>query len=347
MKFYSFLALVILALSPLVSSAQPIVAASNDFDSPVNLTNTVITVDNPFTSAGDIFDVTSTAPPVPFALVDDTNPACPGFFANDTQGAVACAYPGNFFGMVDTENGNNMGAVTAEWTFDISSVSFLSSISIDMAAMGDFEVSNDIFTWSYSIDGGPFITAFEMIPNEAISANYTLFDGDVFTLNDPMEVNGGLVINEFQTFSTGINGTGSTLVLRLEGMGDGGSEALAWDNIVIMGLAPGAAIPTMGQWATFLFALIMLSFGLVFVYKAQNRLAVAGGASVSANNQVVPFDQTIFQSALKTAMLLALPGFALIYMVWGEVISTDFIGMAMAIPTVAYLIHMVKLFGKK
>lgn len=350
MKFYSFLALVALVCSPLASSAQQVVAASNDFDNPVNLLNTTIVVDNPFGSPGDIFDVTSASPPVPFALVDDTNPACPGFFANDNQGAVACAYPGNFFGMVDTENNENMGPVSAEWTFDISSVNLLTTIEIDMAAMGDFEASpttGDIFTWSYSIDGGPFVTVFEMVPNEAINATYTLFDGDQFTLNDPMEVNGNLLLNEFETVTGVLHGSGNQLVLRLEGMGNGGTEALAWDNIVINGFPAGAAIPTMGQWATFLFALIMVSFGLVFVYKSQARMALANGVSVSANDQTVPFDTAIFQSSLKVATLLALPGFALIYMVWGEIVSADFIGMALAIPVVAYLVHTARLFGKK
>ena len=108
MKFYSFLAIIAMAFTPLASSAQQVIVASNDFDAPVGLLNTVITVDNPFMSAGDIWDVTTTAPPVPFALVDDSDPACPTFFPNDNQGAVACGYAGNFFGMVDTENGDNM-----------------------------------------------------------------------------------------------------------------------------------------------------------------------------------------------------------------------------------------------
>jgi hypothetical protein len=345
--------LFIFACGPLASSAQ-VVIASTDFDSPVNLTSQTILAPT-FTSAGDIFDVTTadTQAGAPFDLVDDTDPACPGFFPNDDQGAVACGYPGNFFGIADTENGDNMGPVAAEWVFDISGAGDLTSISIDMAAMGNFEMlsgNTDDFSWSYSIDGGAFVEVFNLDVDMTQTVNYTLTNGTVVSLIDPMVVDGVTLINQFQTLTKAISGSGNELTLRLEGMTNGGDEAIAFDNIVINGLAGGggpAAIPTMSQWATFLFMLIMVSFGLVFVYKSQTRLAMAEGVSVSANNQTVPFDKSIFQSALKTAMLLAVPGFAIIYMVWGEVVSADFVGMALAIPVVAYLLHMVKLFGKK
>ena len=350
MKFYSLLAFAALVLSPLASSAQ-VVIASNDFDTPLNLNSETITVDMAFMNFGDIFGVTNAntdAPDnTPFAVVDDSDNTCATFFPNDNNGVVPCTYPNLFFAMSDTENPNNMGPVSADWEFDISGAANLTSISIDMSAMGDFEAS-DHFVWSYSIDGGAFTDIFDMMANEAINATYTMADGDMFTYNDPMEVNGTVLLNTLTTFTANVNGSGNTLTLHLEGMGNGGGEAMAWGNIVIRGFAGGGtAAPTLSQWGMFLFALIMLSFGLVFMYKSQARMAVAGSASVSMNNQTVPFDKTVFQSALKTAMMLAILGFALIYMVWGEVVPADFIGMALSIPAVAYLIHMVKLFGKK
>lgn len=351
MKNYILSALAVIVLCPLAGKAQ-VVIASNNFDAPLNLISETITVDNPFMSFGDIFGSTnanSGAPDnAPFSVIDDSNPACPSFFPNDNQGVVPCSYPSRFFAMSDTENPDNMGDVSAEWVFDISGSVNLTNIKIDMSAMGDFEVANDNFIWSYSIDGGPSAVIFNMMPDEAISATYTMFDGDMFTLNDPMKVNGILLLNNFTTFTAPVSGSGSQLTLRLEGMGDGGAEALAWDNIEILGISSGAPVPTMSQWGMFLFALIMITFGVVFVFNSQQRLALNGanGVSGSFNTQQLPFDKTAFQSALTTAMALAVPGFALIYFGWGEIVAADFIGMAMAVPIVAYLIHVVKLFGK-
>ena len=110
-----------------------------------------------FTSAGDAFGILSRGPAssVPFALQDDSV----SVFTADTLGIIGEDDPDLFFGIVDTQNGDNSGPVTAEWVFDISGASDL-SLSIDMAAMGDFE-SNDSFVWEYSLDGGAtFITAF-------------------------------------------------------------------------------------------------------------------------------------------------------------------------------------------
>lgn len=354
MKFYSLLASAFMLCSFAVNGQT--VIASQDFDNPVNMISETLTPSMPFSSLADIWGVTNanTGAPdnAPFVLIDDSDPTCPNPFPNDTQGAVPCSYPGNFLAAADTQNGNNpMGTVSGVWEFDISDASGLANIQIDMAAMGNFEMlpsGTDDFVWSYSIDGAPFATIFDLDVPMAGPHSYTMADGDIVTLIDPFVLNGVVVDNNFQTFTAAINGSGNTLTLRVDGITNGGGEAVAFDNIVINGLAAtGSAIPTMSQWATFLFALIMVSFGLVFVYKSQTRLALAEGLSVSANNQTIPFDKGTFQSALKIAMLLTVPGFAFIFMVWGEIVSADFIGMALAIPVLAYFIHMVKLFGKK
>lgn len=355
MKNYILLVLAAMFISPLASSAQ-VVIASTDFDAPVNLVSETLDPTVPF-PLGDIWGITTanTDPPVnaPFALVDDSDAACPTFFAGDNQGAVACSYTGNFLGAADTQNGANpMGDVSAEWVFDISGAAALTSISIDMAAMGDFEMlssGTDDFTFEYSIDGGPFTEVFNLdVDMSNTGQNYTMASGNVVTIKDPLVVDGVTLINQFQTFSKPISGSGNQLTLRLEGITNGGGEAVAFDNIAISGVVAGAPIPTMGQWGMFLFTLIMVTFGLVFVYNAQHRLAVSGmgGVSNSFNTRQLPFEKTTFQSALKIAMALAIPGFVLIFAVWGEIVSADFLGMALAIPVVAYLIHVVKLFGK-
>ncbi|MEM0994450.1 MAG: hypothetical protein AAF847_10170 [Bacteroidota bacterium] len=59
---------------------------------------------------------------------------------------------------------------------------------------------------------------------------------------------------------------------------------------------------------------------------------------------MLPFDKTIFRSSLKHATLIGLLGFLLIYLIWGEIIVDDLIGMSITIPLLAYMIHMVRLF---
>lgn len=109
-----------------------------------------------------------------------------------------------------------------------------------------------------------------------------------------------------------------------------------------------AAIPTMGEWAMFLFALIMLSMGLVFVFNSQQRLALSnsGQANLPMGFGPFPFDSTSYQAALKHALGAALVGFVLIFLIWGEIVNADLVGMAPTIPVLAYLIHLVKMFKK-
>ena len=124
--------------------------------------------------------------------------------------------------------------MSASWSFDIYGFEDL-ELSIDMGAMGDFEAS-DMFTWTYQIDGGPEQVAFASLVDEAGSQLYTLEGGTGVTLNDPMLVDGIMLSNILQTLSTELLGTGSTLLLTLTASFNSGSEALAFQNIVITGV---------------------------------------------------------------------------------------------------------------
>ena len=176
---------------------------------------------------------------VPFALADDSvnNISGGGVFASDTQGIIdsTTAPTDSFFGSVDTVNGSNAGGTaTAAWEFDISNAENL-ELFIDMAAMGDFESSNDSYVWSYSIDGGAFQDVFVSSVDEAGSQTYTMENGVAVTLDDPLLINGVTLNDEFQTLSSTIAGIGSTLTLQVAGGGDGGSEAYAAQNILVEG----------------------------------------------------------------------------------------------------------------
>ena len=158
-------------------------------------------------------------------------------------GIVSDADP--FFGIADTinpDNGNGSGAqgiITASFVFDISTVSSNLSVSMDWAALGDFE-TNDEFTITASIDGGAEITLFTLAVDETSSQTYTFAGGNTTTIDDPFQliVAGGATTtlsNVFQSFTSNITGTGSTLTLSITGRMNGGGEGVAFRNIEVFG----------------------------------------------------------------------------------------------------------------
>ena len=229
------------------STSQAAIIAFNDFDASLNLTSSSSSpvAFNSFSSGGDGWGTYSYAGGGPFGLFDDSTGVggAPGTasggndpFPADTLGLVQSTKTDSFFGITDTTNGDvSNGEMTAEFVFDISSAAGgLTSIDVDFAGMGDFEVSDDLVL-SFSIDGSAFAEIMTDTVDEAGSANYTMQDGDVVTLDDPMSMNGVELTNEFQTVSAAVTGTGNSLTLRVFADTDGGAEALALDNIVING----------------------------------------------------------------------------------------------------------------
>ncbi|MEN8239216.1 MAG: hypothetical protein ABFR53_08455, partial [Actinomycetota bacterium] len=185
-----------------------------------------------FSSTGDGFEKfqRGVSSSIPFAVLDDSLATFPA----DTQGVIDDNNLDEFFGVVDTENADNSGPISATWSFDITGGAAL-SLSIDMGAMGDFEAASDSYDWTYSIDGGPAQPAFTSSVDEAGTQDYTLAGGLVVGLDDPLSVNGVMLNNVLQTVTTPIAGAGSTLDLTLTAETDGGSEGYAVQNIVIEG----------------------------------------------------------------------------------------------------------------
>ncbi len=239
---FSIVALVATLLAAVASvgtagAAPSIIASALVPGGPVNQVSHTNPWAGAFSSAGDGFEIynRATSPTIPFAVLDDSL----SIFPPDSLGIIKEGNLDDFFGVVDTINADNSSPVSASWVFDISDASAL-SLNIDMGAMGDFEAS-DTFTWSYSIDGGGAITAFAGVTDEAGSQTYVLEGGGSFTLNDPMQVGGTNLTNDLATFSTTIPGTGDELTLTLTAEADGGTEAVAFQNLEII----GEAFPTL------------------------------------------------------------------------------------------------------
>lgn len=217
------------------------IIASQDFESPLNLNGTTASPGlNSFSDAGDAWGVYSFATSTAFGIIDESGASCDPVFATDNQGFIGCDFVGNYFGVVDLENNEFSGEASVQWDFNITGATDM-TVCIDMAAMGDFESAGDAFNFFYSIDGSTPTPLFTSSVDEAGSQNYTMDDSDVFSINDPLLMDGTMLDENFQTLSKAIAGTGSVLSIILIAETDGGSEAFALDNIVIKG-TPGDGV---------------------------------------------------------------------------------------------------------
>lgn len=218
--------------------------AADDFDSSISLLSfALVPPSGTITDPADGFDIfqRGVSPTIPFALLDDSA----GSFPPDVQGVIKTGKSDRWLGLADTDNSDNPGgAVSATWVFDISGHEGI-EVSIDMAAMGDFE-SSDVFNWFYSIDGAALLPLFLSSVDENGTNSYTMEGGAVVAVNDPLYVNGILIDNNFKTLTESVIGTGSLLTLVFQGDTNGSNEAYAFDNIMITALIPEPTTAMLG-----------------------------------------------------------------------------------------------------
>jgi len=139
-----------------------------------------------------------------------------------------------FFAIQDLQNAHNPDGVgQAQWLFDISNADSL-EIQLDIAAMGDFEIS-DWFHWSYQIDDNPLYPLFKIEAETTQEHSYQLASGTSVVINDPLFLNGAPLHNHFTRFSAPLSSSGNTLKLTLDAQQNGGNEVLAFRNIAITG----------------------------------------------------------------------------------------------------------------
>ena len=195
---------------------------------------------------GSLFDVFGIVDrTVNFDFADDSviNNSDADPMNDDTFGLIKPEKTDFFLGFADTNNGDNPdGDVSVTWTVSTAGQTGL-SLSFEAAAMGDFE-STDTLTFTASFDGGPeetlFTSTFIDTPDGEMFT-YTLQDGSLAiaafqtttTINDPFVIDGSTVINEFQSFSFPITGTGSQMTLTLNYNTNGTAEVLAIDNVAV------------------------------------------------------------------------------------------------------------------
>ena len=242
-------------------SAAPVVVGSDLTDGPaLNLVSFTDDPAVPFTSPGDGFGIyqPGVSPSIPFSLIDDTANG----FPSDTLGIIDSTVTGPFFGATDTVNADTAGPVSATWVFDIAGASGL-ELAVDVGAMGDFE-STDAFTWTAAIDGAAAVPVLSLVVDEDIDQSYTLESGTVIDLPDPLTSSGTVLSNSLTTLTAPIAGSGTQLTVTFTAETDGGSEAVAFRNLVIAADDTVVTGPTPGD--------------LVITEVTQNPAAVADGS---------------------------------------------------------------------
>ena len=224
----------------LTENAEPFISYSNPYH-------------DIFTSSSDGFQIYQRGidNTIASALLDDSSTA-----TSDNLGLIDSHNQQNFFGIVDTVNPDNpTDFATASWLIDISNLTMLTFL-IDMAAMGDFEAS-DQFWWRYSIDNAPLETIFQGVTDESAANNYILESGTEISLFDPIAVNSTLLNNKFQHFSSTLAGSGNVLKLELTAKTNSGSEVIAFQNVQLQGKAQSISVNEPASLPILLLALIL------------------------------------------------------------------------------------------
>jgi hypothetical protein len=236
--------------------ARAVVIGSENFDGGVvNLTGTANVFDygSGGGSGASVFGRVSSTTGAPFDVADDSvsNVSGGGAFAGDVLGLIGQ----NASAIFAMNNADTVAVNDAVWTFNISSAIFLSSISIDIGAMGDFESSStDGFLVEFRIDGGSYAEIFKGRTDETASKTYLAMDsGTTPSYDDPLQLSidgsaTGTYLDKansatglFSTYTSTLVNTlsGTSLDLRISWAGTpSGSEPIGFDNITINGVVP-------------------------------------------------------------------------------------------------------------
>lgn len=229
-------------------TADAAIIGGDDFDGGGTYLSRTITPDNsgnspPGSFPGswwDVFGIYGRNTGVNYDFADDSA----GTFPGDTMGVLKVAKTDNVFGIEDLTNGDNPGGTgTADWTFDIDGETTV-YVEVDMTAMGDFEqrghptATPDLSDWKVSLNGTDWVTIFYCDTFSEAQHTYIMESGTPVTIDDPWNVNGLLIDNDWRTMGSRevlalLGGTGTTLYLKLDAQGDGGNEVIAFDNVVI------------------------------------------------------------------------------------------------------------------
>jgi hypothetical protein len=99
------------------------------------------------------------------------------------------------------------------------------------------------------------------------------------------------------------------------------------------------AIPTLTEWGVIILLLLVLAVGMVFLYRRQTSLAMAGVAE-SSNVKSKLFDGKLFAKLFAVVLLIGLAGLVAAYLFYGSITKADPFGTFVSAAIVAYMAHL-------
>ncbi len=108
-------------------------------------------------------------------------------------------------------------------------------------------------------------------------------------------------------------------------------------------------IPTLSEWGLITLALLLMSFGAVKMAVGSVALNGVGSTNIpmpGGQSFRLPFDSVLFRRVFQFTGVVALIGFAICFALYGAIFLADIIGVAIAGPVFAYLIHLLILLEK-
>ncbi len=183
-----------------------------------------------------------------------------------------------FYSAEDTDGSPNNGVNFIVLDFDDVDISGQSMIEFcvflaeDPTGASEHWDANTSVNVLYDIDNsGVFIPLFS-VESEGGTNTRPRIDNDNDGVGEGSEITGVFTQHCFD-----ISGTGSTINLRIEiDKLNNAMEDIAIDNVELKGIIdakpPVDPIPTMGQWALFILALMMSSMALGFMYISKRNL---------------------------------------------------------------------------
>ncbi len=146
------------------------------------------------------------------------------------------------------------------------------------------------------------------------------------------------------TFTIGpIPADGSTFSITVTDDADPACTITATQTLTDCGTTP-ADIPTLSEWGLITLALLLMTFGSVKMAVGNVALATTGSRNIPVpgmSNFQLPFDATIFRKSTTLTAVLAMIGFAICFAIFGAIFLPDVIGVLVAGPVFAYLIHLL------
>jgi hypothetical protein len=98
-------------------------------------------------------------------------------------------------------------------------------------------------------------------------------------------------------------------------------------------------IPTLTEWGVIILLLLVLAVGMVFLYRRQTSLAMAGVAE-SSNVKSKLFDGKLFAKLFAVVLLIGLAGLVAAYLFYGSITKADPFGTFVSAAIVAYMAHL-------